>query len=947
MRRAHAAVDAQPSGPARWIRRLAVPIILFWVAMVAVAGLFIPPLEEVAAANSVPLNPTDAPSLQAMQQMGEVFGESNSDSIALVVLEGVEPLGDEAHAYYDELIERLRADPDHVQNVQDFWGDPLTESGAQSTDGRAAYVQLFLAGNMGETLANESVQAVRDAVAAAPAPDGVTVYVTGPAALQADLQLAGERTVVLITVVTFSVIIVLLLFFYRSIVTVVIGLVVVGIQLGAASAVVGGLGHFQVIGLSTFAVNLVVAMAIAAGTDYVVFLLGRYQEARAAGVDPEAAYYEMFRGTAHVILGSALTIAGAAFCLSLTRMPYFQSLGVPCAVGMLVAVVVALTLGPAVITVASRFGLLEPKRAMRIRFWRRIGTSVVRWPLPILLASLAVALVGLAALPFYQPSYDDRQFIPQDIPSNQGYLAADEHFSAARMNPDVLLIEADHDLRNSADFLVLDKVAKAVFRVEGISRVQAPTRPQGTPIENTSITFMISMQGVGMAQNMEFMFDRLDDMKRQAEDLGNTITIMQNMQNIMTRMSGITDDMLTDVGDLQETAKTLRDSMANFDDFFRPIRNYFYWEPKCFNIPLCWSLRGVFDGLDGISIITDQMDRMISGFEDMNALFPEMLAQFPAMIATMQNMQQMMLTMHSTMYGMYSAMDEAGEGATEMGRAFDAAKNDDSFYLPPEVFENEDFRRAMDLFVSPDGTSVRMIISHRGDPATPEGISRVEPIQVAAIEAIKGTPLEDARVSLGGMAATYKDLAEGSRYDLLIAAIASVCLIFAVMLLVTRSLIAAMVIVGTVLTSLGASFGLSVLLWQYIIGLPLHWMVVPMAVIVLLAVGADYNLMMVARFKEELPGGIKTGIIRAMGGTGSVVTIAGVVFSFTMASLVVSDLRTIGQMGTMIGIGLLFDTLIVRSFMVPSIAALLGRWFWWPLNPPTRPARQRATSLTL
>lgn len=148
------------------------------------------------------------------------------------------------------------------------------------------------------------------------------------------------------------------------------------------------------------------------------------------------------------------------------------------------------------------------------------------------------------------------------------------------------------------------------------------------------------------------------------------------------------------------------------------------------------------------------------------------------------------------------------------------------------------------------------------------------------------------------------------------------------------------------LTSLGASFGLSVLLWQYIIGLPLHWMVVPMAVIVLLAVGADYNLMMVARFKEELPGGIKTGIIRAMGGTGSVVTIAGVVFSFTMASLVVSDLRTIGQMGTMIGIGLLFDTLIVRSFMVPSIAALLGRWFWWPLNPPTRPARQRATSLT-
>jgi RND superfamily putative drug exporter len=62
------------------------------------------------------------------------------------------------------------------------------------------------------------------------------------------------------------------------------------------------------------------------------------------------------------------------------------------------------------------------------------------------------------------------------------------------------------------------------------------------------------------------------------------------------------------------------------------------------------------------------------------------------------------------------------------------------------------------------------------------------------------------------------------------------------------------------------------------------------------------------------------------------------VFAVTMASMVVSDLRIIGQIGTTIGLGLLFDTLIVRSFMTPSIAALLGRWFWWPQRVRTRPA---------
>jgi RND superfamily putative drug exporter len=159
------------------------------------------------------------------------------------------------------------------------------------------------------------------------------------------------------------------------------------------------------------------------------------------------------------------------------------------------------------------------------------------------------------------------------------------------------------------------------------------------------------------------------------------------------------------------------------------------------------------------------------------------------------------------------------------------------------------------------------------------------------------------------------------------------------MLLITRSLIAALVIVGTVALSLGASFGLSVLVWQYILGINLHWLVLVMAVIILLAVGSDYNLLLVSRFKEEMGPGLKTGIIRAMGGTGKVVTAAGLVFAFTMASMVVSDLRVVGQVGTTVGIGLLFDTLVVRAFMMPSVAAMLGRWFWWPLNVRSRPPR--------
>ena len=105
-------------------------------------------------------------------------------------------------------------------------------------------------------------------------------------------------------------------------------------------------------------------------------------------------------------------------------------------------------------------------------------------------------------LPGYKTSYNDRLYIPNDIPANLGYSAADRHFSQARMMPEILMIESDHDMRNPADFLVLHRLAKAIFRVPGISRVQGITRPEGTPIEHTSIPFLLSMQNAGQTQTM-------------------------------------------------------------------------------------------------------------------------------------------------------------------------------------------------------------------------------------------------------------------------------------------------------------------------------------------------------------------------------------------------------------------------------------------------------------
>lgn len=151
----------------------------------------------------------------------------------------------------------------------------------------------------------------------------------------------------------------MLLLVYRSIATTLIQLFMTLVSLACARGVVAVLAYNNAFGLTTFAANILTMLAIAAATDYGIFLVGRYQEARRSGEDREAAYYTTFRSVTPVVLGSGLTIAGATYCLSFARLPWFNTMGAPVAIGMLVVVLAGVTLGPAIVFLGSKFGRFE------------------------------------------------------------------------------------------------------------------------------------------------------------------------------------------------------------------------------------------------------------------------------------------------------------------------------------------------------------------------------------------------------------------------------------------------------------------------------------------------------------------------------------------------------------------------------------------------------------
>ena len=269
----------------------------------------------------------------------------------------------------------------------DLWGKPFTAAGAQSVDGKSTYVLLRLAGDIGQMEANESVDAVRELVDKDTPPPGLRVYVSGAAPLASDTLSIANNSLNNITIVTIILIFIMLLLVYRGrITTLVVPMYSVLFEILVAKGVVSTLGHVSLIPLSSFAVNVVISLTLGAGTDYGIFLMGRYQEARQDGESPEEAYYTAFqgRGTDHHRLGT--DHRRCVFCLSFARLNYFHTMGPAVAITMLFTIAAALTLAPALLTLGSIFGLYEPKnkgqgtprtggsaRAWcvgRLRFWR-------------------------------------------------------------------------------------------------------------------------------------------------------------------------------------------------------------------------------------------------------------------------------------------------------------------------------------------------------------------------------------------------------------------------------------------------------------------------------------------------------------------------------------------------------------------------------------------------
>ena len=268
------------------------------------------------------------------------------------------------------------------------------------------------------------------------------------------------------------------------------------------------------------------------------------------------------------------------------------------------------------------------------------------------------------------------------------------------------------------------------------------------------------------------------------------------------------------------------------------------------------------------------------------------------------------------------------------------------FDLPPQIMTRDEFKKGAQIFLSPDGHAARYFIQSALNPFTTEAMDQIDKIINAARSAQPNTELSDASVGVAGVPSGLKDTRDYYNNDINFIVIATILIVFLILVVLLRAVVAPLYLIGSVLLSYLSAMGLGVLVFQIILGQYLHWSLPGLSFILLVAVGADYNMLLISRIRDESPHGVRVGVIRTVGSTGGVITSAGLIFAASMFGLMTASIYTMAEAGFILGMGILIDTFLVRTITVPALAAMIGQKNWWPSHLGKTAAQVNAAEVT-
>ncbi len=809
---------------------------------------------------------------------------------------------------------------------------------------------------------------------------GLRTYVTGNDILNEDFSTVTEQGLQKTEVIAAIFIFIVLIIVFRSLFIPIISLLTVGLAYLLSLNIVMNLADKFNFPISNFTQIFLVVVLFGIGTDYNILLYNRFKEEIKAGLAATAAAKSAQRHAGRTILysGSSVLIGFAA--LGLAKFSFYRS-GVAVAVGVAVLLAVLLTFNMFFMaTLGGR--LFWPSKNLdahdKSPLWHFLSNSTLVHTF-LMVGILVVAAIPLLFLGGQQLNFNNADELPNSIQSKAGYEVIQAHYPAGMSGPSTLYIENKKPLDNQKDLAEIDRLTGYLKAEPGVKTVSSATRPSGSKIESLYLKSQLAKLTTGLNQAHYGLKKVQKGLKQADKQLTNT-NAAQSADQVQTLANGAkklqsgaqqlnqgVSAYTSGVGQLSSGSQQLSQGASSLTSGVgqltsgsrRVTRGLQQLQQKTAQIQalrkrvgqLATGSGSVTSGLGRLraqsspfasglsrlnqgsrqlqqqsSSLTTGAQSVASGSSQVNSGVQELNTKMKKLVAQTERLQQGLTSATS-------ALTQIDSGQTTVNNYLKAMQKSylgDTFYMPSETIKSASFAPSLGTYMSKSHKIATITIVLNSDPSTTKSAKHIRTITADVKSQLKNTDLKDATVAIGGQSSQTADLQKLSNGDFLRTVVIMLVGIGLALMIVTRSLVQALTIIGTLVVTYLGSLQITRWLSGYLMARDmLTWNTPFFSFIMLIALGVDYSIFLMMRYREdakEIPD-VRRRILNSATIIGTVVISAAIILGGTFAALIPSNVLTLIQVAMTVIIGL-----IILVLTLPIIMSAMVKWTYPYVN---------------
>ncbi|MDW0110062.1 MMPL family transporter [Sporosarcina aquimarina] len=788
-----------------------------------------------------------------------------------------------------------------VTDVMDPFESEEIEDQLVSEDKKTVLVPITVDGS------EEEIIDLSDKIRSEMLPKDTTVYLTGEAIINNDVNDSAQEGLKKTEVITVVLIFALLLIVFRSIVTPIVPLIAVGITYLLSQSLVAFFVDWFGFPVSNYTQIFLVAILFGLGTDYCILLLSRYKEELIEGHEIQEAIVNTYKTAGRTLIISSLAVFIGFAAIGFADFPIFKS-AVAVAVGIAVLILVLFTVVPLFMMLLKDKLFWPAKQATThndSKLWIRFSKLSVSRPL------LSMAIVAVITVPLLLTYDNDLSFntvdeIDQSKESVKGLNLISEGFGKGDSLPVQVILKDKNSIVDEKDVPYLETISRNLEKVDGVKSVRTITRPTGEQIDDLNVDKQLGLISDGLKEANDGIKSVQDGLGQVEGGLNDTASQLPSGTEASSGGAGLRQ-AAQGIGQINDQLGQIAGGLSQ-------------------GMPAAQAAGGLNELSTELGKISSSLNGAAGQIEGSGSQIGQLsngLGQLAKGVTDSKN-----------------GLTEISKGLTEVtdmlkDMSETPSIRDTGIYIPAGTLGEEEFQPVIDRYTFGDETGILMEVILKDDPYARESITTVHAIKDSVRTSVIGTPFEDTEVAFAGISSMNSDLDDISSKDFTRTVVIMLVGLFVVLTILFRSAIMPLYMIGSLLLTYYTAISVTELIFVNILGYDgISWAVPFFGFIMLIALGVDYSIFLLDRFREESIKGstIADALKISMAKMGTVIITAAVILAGTFGAMMPSGVLSLVQIATIVITGLLLYGLIILPLLIPAITVSFGRGVWWPFR---------------